>query len=72
MTVIPIAGEPDRFQVMSATDGLPWVVDLHPGQDMPRCSCAIIHNRTAARWHCQHLRAVIHFLRHEKETQIPT
>ena len=63
MTVTPIEGEPWRFHVTSETDALPWLVDLFPGRDMPRCACAIEHNRTAKNWNCHHVRAVVEFLR---------
>ena len=63
MTVTPIEGEPDRFHVTSETDGLPWLVDLRPGIGLPRCACAITHNRTAKNWNCRHVRAVVEFLR---------
>lgn len=58
MTVTPIPGEPDRFFVSSDTDNELWLVDLHPGPDLPRCACAIHYNRTALDWRCKHIRAV--------------
>ena len=62
MTVIP-TDEAGRFWVTSETDGLPWLVDLYPGHDLPQCACAIEHNRTRKDWNCHHVRAVREFLR---------
>lgn len=63
MIVTPIEGEPDRFNVDPETGEIPWLVDLRPGPDLPRCDCAIWYDRTETRWNCKHVRAVIAFLR---------
>lgn len=62
MTVTPVEGEPGRFHVPSDTDGLPWLVDLNPGPDLPLCACAIAHNRKEKDWHCKHIRAAVQFV----------
>jgi hypothetical protein len=76
MTITPIHDEPGRFWVTSDTDGELWLVDLAPGHDMPRCACAIEHNRTRRNWNCRHVRAVINkeqnYGHHPKTTRANT
>ena len=67
MTVRPVEFERLRFWVDSETaPGVVHLVDLQPGHDLPKCSCAIDHNRTAPRWNCKHVRAVMEFVRSQK------
>jgi len=64
--VVPVPGEPGRYLVASATEVLPWLVDLRNDLGEPRCACAIAHNRERARWDCRHIAAAQEYARHQK------
>lgn len=61
--VCPVPGEPGRYLVASATEVLPWLVDLGNDFGEPRCACAIAHHRERARWDCRHIVAAQEYAR---------